>query len=73
MGAAELIPLIVFGLYGGVLADYVDRRKLILIGESTALGLSIILLINSQLDNPRLWVLYLVGGAFCWGKWVTWT
>ena len=64
MGAAELIPLIVFGLYGGVLADYVDRRKLILIGESTALGLSIILLINSQLDNPRLWVLYLVGGAF---------
>ena len=64
MGAAELIPLIVFGLYGGVLADYVDRRKLILIGESTALGLSIILLINSQLDNPRLWVLYLVGGTF---------
>ncbi len=64
MGAAELVPLIVFGLYGGVLADYVDRRKLILIGESTALGLSIILLINSQLDNPRLWVLYLVGGAF---------
>jgi len=64
MGAAELIPLIVFGLYGGVLADYVDRRKLILIGESTALGLSIILLINSQLENPRLWVLYLVGGAF---------
>ena len=64
MGAAELVPLIVFGLYGGVLADYVDRRKLILIGESTALGLAIILLINSQLDNPRLWVLYLVGGAF---------
>jgi MFS family permease len=64
MGAAELVPLIVFGLYGGVLADYVDRRKLILIGEFTALGLSIILLINSQLDNPRLWVLYLVGGAF---------
>ena len=64
MGAAELVPLIVFGLYGGVLADYVDRRKLILIGESTALGLSIVLLINSQLENPRLWVLYLVGGAF---------
>ena len=26
MGAVELIPLIVFGLYGGVLADRVDRR-----------------------------------------------
>ena len=64
MGAAELIPLIVFGLYGGVLADSVDRRKLILIGESCALALSIMLLINAQLDNPRLWVLYVVGGAF---------
>ena len=64
MGAAELVPLIVFGLYGGVLADYVDRRKLILISECTALGLSIMLLINSQLENPSLWVLYLVGGAF---------
>ena len=57
MGAAELIPLIVFGLYGGVLADSVDRRKLILIGEFSALCLSLMLLINAQLDNPRLWVL----------------
>ena len=64
MGAAELIPLIIFGLYGGVLADSVDRRKLILIGESCALCLSLMLLINAQLTNPHLWVLYLVGGAF---------
>lgn len=64
MGAAELIPLIVFGLYGGVLADSVDRRKLILIGEFCALGFSVILLANSLLGEPKLWVLYLVGGAF---------
>ncbi len=28
-GAVELIPLIVFGLYGGVLADSLDRKKMI--------------------------------------------
>jgi MFS family permease len=37
-GAVELVPLIVFGLYGGALADAVDRRKLILWTEA-ALGL----------------------------------
>jgi MFS family permease len=28
-GAVDLLPLIVFGLYGGVLADAVDRKKMI--------------------------------------------
>src|SRR6476646_4470546 len=34
-GIAELVPLIVFGLYGGALADHVDRRKM-LIGTGIA-------------------------------------
>jgi len=29
LGAVEIIPLIVFGLYGGVLADSVDRKKMV--------------------------------------------
>ena len=29
VGLVELVPLIVFGLYGGALADHVDRRKLL--------------------------------------------
>src|SRR4029453_4943451 len=28
VGLAELVPLVVFGLYGGALADHVDRRRL---------------------------------------------
>ena len=31
LGAVELVPLVVFGLYGGVLADRFDRRRLILL------------------------------------------
>ena len=64
MGAAELVPLIVFGLYGGVLADALDRKKLIFIGEISALFFSVVLLINSQLENPSLWLLYVVAAAF---------
>lgn len=29
IGLVELVPLIAFGLYGGALADHVDRRKLL--------------------------------------------
>ena len=29
IGLVELVPLVVFGLYGGALADHVDRRKLL--------------------------------------------
>ena len=64
MGLVEIVPLIVFGLYGGVLADHVDRKKMIWATEFAALALTSILLINSLIPNPRLWVLYLVGGLF---------
>ena len=30
IGLVELVPLIVFGLYGGALADHVDRRRLLI-------------------------------------------
>jgi len=64
MGAVELIPLIVFGLYGGVLADKVDRRKMILVTE-IALGLmTFSLFINSQMAKPSLLWIYIVAGTF---------
>src|ERR1700683_4309217 len=34
LGMAELVPLVVFGLYGGALADRLDRRRLIRGGEA---------------------------------------
>ncbi|MFI9624424.1 MFS transporter [Streptomyces sp. NPDC052042] len=63
MGAVELVPLIVFGLYGGALADAVDRRKVIL-GTEAGLGLlALVLLVNAVLPDPLLWPLYLVAGG----------
>ncbi|WP_328401320.1 MFS transporter [Streptomyces sp. NBC_00390] len=63
MGAVELVPLIVFGLYGGALADAADRRRLIL-GTEAGLGLlAVVLLVNAALPQPMLWPLYLVAAG----------
>jgi MFS family permease len=64
LGAIELVPLILFGLYGGVLADYIDRKKMIWASEFAALLCTSILLINSLLGEPKIWVIYLVTGLF---------
>ncbi|NIY64997.1 integral membrane protein [Streptomyces malaysiensis] len=60
IGAVELVPLIVFGLYGGALADAVDRRRLILLTEAGLGLLAALLLVNSLLPDPMLWPLYVV-------------
>ena len=60
IGLVEIAPLIIFGLYGGALADSFDRRILVLATEVGALILVAVLLVNALLPEPRLWVLYVV-------------
>ncbi|MGF0172036.1 MFS transporter [Streptomyces sp. Marseille-Q5077] len=60
IGAVELVPLIVFGLYGGALADALDKRKLIVWTEAGQAVLSAVLLVNALLPSPTIWPLYVV-------------
>ncbi len=60
IGLVELLPLIVFGLYGGVLADRFDRRRLIVGGEVALLVCAVVLLLNARRQNPSSLVLYLI-------------
>ncbi|WP_244215402.1 MFS transporter [Kitasatospora purpeofusca] len=60
VGAFELVPLIVFGLWGGALADALDRRRLVLFAEAGLGLLSALLLVNALLPTPVLWPIYLV-------------
>jgi MFS family permease len=60
IGAVELVPLIVFGLYGGALADALDKRKLIVWTEAGQAVLSAALLLNALLPSPAIWPLYVV-------------
>ncbi|MGA0945827.1 MAG: MFS transporter, partial [Candidatus Nanopelagicales bacterium] len=64
IGLAELLPLVVFGLYGGSLADRVDRRVLVVGGELAAGLLVGVLALNAFLPSPQLWVMYVVAMLF---------
>jgi MFS family permease len=60
VGLARILPIIVFSLIGGAMADVIDRRRMILITQSvmalTAVALAL-LTINGNID---LWHIYLI-------------
>ena len=63
LGIAELVPLVVFGLYGGALADHVDRRRMLVATGLVQAALTAVLMVNAFLGEPRIWVIYAVGAA----------
>ena len=67
VGIAGLVPLVVLGLYGGAVADAVDRRRLVLATTFAQAGLSTLLLIQALLHVDQTWLLYAVGVGLCVG------
>jgi MFS family permease len=63
LGAVELVPLVAFGLYGGALADRLDRRRLIRWCEAGLGCCAALLVVNASLPHPRVWPLYLIAAA----------
>jgi len=60
LSLAELFPLLVTAFIGGALADAVDRRRMLQLAE-LSLGLATaVLFFNSLLDEPKVWVLFVV-------------
>jgi MFS family permease len=64
IGLAELLPLIFFGLYGGSLADRMNRRTLVVVGELGSGVLVLVLAVNALLPSPQLWLIYVVAMLF---------
>lgn len=60
VGAVEILPMVLLGLYGGALADHVDRRKLIIICSVAHALLMGVLMVNAMLPTPSLPVIYAV-------------
>ena len=58
LGLFELVPLIFFGLYGGVLADRMNRRRLIIVMEVLLMLATAVVLVNALLPRPQVWILY---------------
>ncbi|MBB2909380.1 MFS family permease [Streptosporangium becharense] len=57
LGPANLIPLVVFGLWGGAVADAVDRRKLLMIGAVIAWAATLALLVQAALGATNVGLL----------------
>ena len=60
VGLAGLLPIILFGLYGGAVADAVDRRKLVLCTTVGQAVCSSVLLAQALAGLQWTWLLYVV-------------
>ena len=63
IGLVEIAPILVFGLYGGALADHVDRRRLLI---GTGIGQAVftaVLAVNAFRDDPDVWIIFVVAVA----------
>ena len=58
IGLAGFVPLVVFGLYGGAIADAVDRRKVVLLTSTGTVLVSVVLLVQAALGINRVSVLF---------------
>lgn len=63
VSAVQLIPLVAMALYGGALADAVDRRLLVRATEAAFAVCSALLLIDAVSSRPMLWPLFVIGAA----------
>ncbi|WP_214414960.1 MFS transporter [Sphaerisporangium fuscum] len=57
LGPANLIPLVVFGLWGGAVADAVDRRRLLLTGSLVAWTATLVLLLHAWSGLGNVYVM----------------
>ncbi len=60
---AEFVPMVILAFVGGALADFLDKRKMLRLTEFGQAAASAMLLVNSLLPQPTVWVLFLSAPA----------
>jgi len=56
-GVFGLVPLVVFGLWGGALADHFDRRTLLVITTIGLIGTSALFFVQAAMGSGNVWLL----------------
>lgn len=64
LGVTEFVPIFLMGFVGGALADSIDRRKMVRLTEAMLAAGTCVLILNSLLARPRVWVLYSCAALF---------
>ncbi len=62
VGAARIFPLVIFSLYGGVIADRRDRQRVMYLTQSSMVLLAMLLGLLTLDGSIRLWHFYLLTG-----------
>lgn len=60
LGGVQLVPVIVFGLYGGDLADRMDRKKLLLFSELLLCLGTLGLAVNAMMPAPSVALIFVL-------------
>src|SRR3954452_18094316 len=68
LGIVELIPIVFGSLFGGAMADRIERRRLMLIGQSITLASAAGLALASFAGDPPVIVIFLLAGALAGGS-----
>ena len=58
--ALQFLPMLLFGTYGGLVADRLDKRRLLYATQSAAGALALVLGLLTQLQVVRLWQVFLL-------------
>ncbi len=63
VSAVELICLVATALWGGVIADRFNRRRIIIWAELAMMAVICLMAINAACSAPSLWLIYLLAGV----------
>ncbi len=55
---AEFVPMVALAFVGGAMADFLDKRKMLRLTEIGQTFVTAILLVNSLLPRPQIWILF---------------
>ena len=60
--AAQFLPVLLLGAYGGLLADRMDKRRLLLMTQTTLGALSLVLGVLTLSHAIELWMVFVIAG-----------
>ncbi len=68
LSVAEAVPILTFSLFGGVIADRIDRKTLVVLGQAVTAGLALYIAVAIKMDFIT-WIHLLVAAAIQGVSW----